>query len=179
MNELSARLIDITKEYFIGFGNITLEEAVVKSLKERNKTLSVAESCTGGMTSSRIVNVPGASEVFLGGIVAYDNSVKKNLLKVDDKVLREHGAVSEQCVIQMAYGIRELTGSDLSVSISGIAGPTGGTAEKPVGTAFLCVVGEDLKEVVQLHYPQQRNIFRARVSAYALYLVWKSLNCMV
>lgn len=179
MNELSAKLIDITKEYFIGFGNITLEEAVVKSLKERNKTLSVAESCTGGMTSSRIVNVPGASEVFLGGIVAYDNSVKKNLLKVDNKVLREHGAVSEQCVIQMAYGIRELTGSDLSVSISGIAGPTGGTAEKPVGTAFLCVAGEDLKEVVQLHYPQQRNIFRARVSAYALYLVWKSLNCMV
>ncbi|WP_041083241.1 competence/damage-inducible protein A [Thermotoga profunda] len=178
-NELAAKLIDKIKDHFIGFGDTTLEQTVVKCLKEKNKTLSVAESCTGGMISSRIVSVPGASEVFLGGIVAYDNSVKSKLLKVSDEVLMKYGAVSEQCVVQMAHGIKQLTGSDLAISVSGIAGPSGGTDEKPVGTVFLCVVGDGVEKVTQLFYPQERNIFRMRVSAYGLYLVLKALNCVV
>ncbi len=176
VNDLAQRLIDAAKDYFIGFGNITLEQAVVKALREKNKTLSIAESCTGGMISSRIVNVPGASEVFLGGIVAYDNSVKKKLLKVSDEILTQYGAVSEKCVVQMAHVVKELTGSDLAIAVSGIAGPTGGSDEKPVGTAFLCVVADGLEQVTRLFYPHERNIFRTRVCAYSLYLILKCIS---
>lgn len=179
IDELVTKLIEKTKEHFIGFGDITLEQAVVKLLREKNKTLSIAESCTGGMISSRIVNEPGASEVFLGGVVAYDNSVKKNLLKVSDEILLKYGAVSEQCVLQMAHGVKELVNSDLALSVSGIAGPTGGSDEKPVGTVFLCISGDGQEEVVRLFYPHERNVFRARVCAYGLYLVWRFLKCMV
>ncbi len=179
IEELATKLVSETKEHFIGFGGMTLEQAVVKTLRENKKTLSVAESCTGGMISSRIINVPGASEVFLGGVVAYDNSVKKNLLKVSDDILERYGAVSEQCVLQMAQGVKRLTNSDIALSVSGIAGPSGGSDEKPVGTVFLCIVGDDHEEIVRLFYPQERNVFRMRVSGYGLYLIWKHLNYMV
>lgn len=179
VEELVTRLAAETKEHFIGFGDITLEQAVVKGLREKKKTLSIAESCTGGMISSRIINVPGASEVFLGSVVAYNNSMKKELLGVSHDLLERYGAVSEQCVLQMAQGMKRLTNSDLALSVSGVAGPSGGSDEKPVGTAFLCIVEDGQEEIVRLFYPQERNVFRMRVSGYGLYLIWKHLNYMV
>ncbi len=114
----------------------TLEEAVVYFLKQKKMTLSLAESCTGGMCSARIVDVSGASEVFLGSVVSYANSAKHDLLGVHSHTLEVHGAVSAQAVKEMARGARDRFGSDIAVSVSGIAGPGGGTPEKPVGTVY-------------------------------------------
>lgn len=114
-------------------------EALIKAFREKGKTLSFAESCTGGLCAATVVRAPGASAVFYGGIVSYDNSVKENILKVPHEVLVTVGAVSEPCALQMARGARAAVGTDVAVSVTGIAGPGGGTAEKPVGTVYLGV----------------------------------------
>jgi PncC family amidohydrolase len=110
-------------------------------LSEDGLTISVAESCTGGLLASRITDVAGASAYFLGGVVAYQNDVKERLLAIPRQVLAKVGAVSEETAWAMARGCRELFGSDIGVSITGIAGPSGGTAEKPVGLVYIAVEG--------------------------------------
>ncbi len=127
------------KEEISSEGPLLLEEVVGKLLKKKNKTLSVAESCTGGLLSSRITDVPGSSEYFIGGIVAYSNEIKKKFLNVREEDLLRFGAVSEVVVRDMAKSVREIFGTDFGLSISGIAGPTGGTKEKPVGTVYLSI----------------------------------------
>lgn len=112
-------------------------ESLVKAFREKKVTLSFAESCTGGLAAATVVSVPGASAVFYGGIVSYDNSVKENLLGVSRTVLETAGAVSAECAMQMAKGARTELGTDIAVSVTGIAGPGGGSAEKPVGTVYL------------------------------------------
>lgn len=119
--------------------NLEKAERLVKALCERKYTLSFAESCTGGLAAATVVSVAGASAVFYGGIVSYDNSVKENLLAVPHDVLATVGAVSAECAMQMAKGARAAIGTDIAVSVTGIAGPDGGTAEKPVGTVYLGV----------------------------------------
>ncbi len=116
-----------------------LELEVGRKLRELEKTLAVAESCTGGLLASRITDVPGSSDYFLGGIVAYSNEVKKNLLGVPEEILGTLGAVSKECAERMAQGARELFGADLSLAITGIAGPGGGTEEKPVGLVYVAL----------------------------------------
>ena len=118
----------------------TLEEAVVDMLKDQKLTLSLAESCTGGAIASRIVNVPGASEVFLQGMVTYSNRAKRKSLGVKKSTLKMHGAVSEKCAKEMAKGGCFVTKTDICLSVTGIAGPDGGTKEKPVGTVFMVAV---------------------------------------
>jgi len=113
-----------------------LEEVTATSLLEKDLTLSVAESCTGGLCSNRFTDIPGSSAYFLGGAVVYSNESKEKLLGVSTDTLVRFGAVSEQVVFEMARGVRELFGTDIGISISGIAGPGGGTAEKPVGTVW-------------------------------------------
>ncbi|MBP5397987.1 MAG: CinA family protein [Bacteroidales bacterium] len=110
-----------------------------RMLKEKHLSLSVAESCTGGNISRLITSVPGASEYYLGGVTSYANSVKENVLGVPEPVIARYGAVSSECVAEMADGVRRLTGSDVSVATSGIAGPGGGTIEKPVGLVWIGV----------------------------------------
>ena len=112
----------------------TLEELVGKLFRERGLTLALAESCTGGLISHRLTMVPGSSDYFVGGVVAYSNSLKQQLLDVDEKIIARHGAVSPETARAMAEGIRGRTGADLALSVTGIAGPGGGTEEKPVGT---------------------------------------------
>ena len=116
-----------------------LEEALGKILKEKGKTLCTAESCTGGYIAHKITSISGASAYFMGGIVAYDNAVKINQLQVQPSTLEQHGAVSEETVIEMVKGAINLLKTDLAVAISGIAGPTGGTPQKPVGTIWIAV----------------------------------------
>jgi PncC family amidohydrolase len=114
-----------------------LEEKLRDLMHERGLTLASAESCTGGLVSHRITNVSGSSEFFPGGLVTYSYESKAKLLEIPWETLNGHGAVSEETVLAMARGARKLFGTDISVSVSGIAGPTGGTADKPVGTTWV------------------------------------------
>jgi nicotinamide-nucleotide amidase len=120
-----------------------LPEVVLDGLRRRQQTLAVAESCTGGLLSAHITDVPGASEVFLGGVVSYSNEAKEHLIDVPHEVLIEHGAVSEEVARAMAEGVRARFGSDWGAGITGIAGPTGGTEEKPLGLVHWAVAGSD------------------------------------
>ena len=118
-----------------------IEAAVVRLLTQKKKTLALAESCTGGFIASQITNVPGASGIFPGGIVAYSNSVKEKFLGVRKTSLKNFGAVSEKVAREMAEGARKKFGADFALAVTGIAGPTGGTKSKPVGTVFIALAG--------------------------------------
>ena len=137
----SALLFREAGEFVFGAGEDSLEEVLVRILTERSQTLALAESCTGGHLANRITNVPGASAVLLAGVVAYANAAKTTLLGVPEALLAEHGAVSEPVARAMAEGARRVTGADYAVSTTGIAGPGGGSEEKPVGTVFIAVSG--------------------------------------
>ena len=136
--------------------------------------LAVAESCTGGMLGERLTNISGSSDVFLGGVIAYHNDVKKELLGVRAEDLERHGAVSEQVALQMAAGVRERTGADVGVSVTGVAGPGGGTAEKPVGLVWVAVHGSDAK-ARRFHVAGDRAEIRQRAAQAALEMVRRSL----
>jgi nicotinamide-nucleotide amidase len=122
-----------------GFDDDEIEQVVVQLLMECKKTLALAESCTGGNVAHRLTNVPGASEVFLGGVVSYSNAAKEKFLGVRAESLAAHGAVSEAVAREMAAGAREKFGSDFAMAITGIAGPGGGSPDKPVGTVFIAL----------------------------------------
>lgn len=124
-----------------GFDDEEIEQVVVRLLAKNKKTLALAESCTGGFIANRVTNVPGASAVFLGGVVSYANSAKEKFLGVRAETLKQHGAVSETVAREMAEGARKKFGADFAIAVTGIAGPGGGTAEKPVGTVFLALAG--------------------------------------
>jgi nicotinamide-nucleotide amidase len=142
------KLKQIIGKYIYGYEKYGEESpGVIKVLcdllKEKKKTISLAESCTGGYLSSQITAMAGASSHFKGAIVPYTNSSKHYLLQVDKRIFEQQGAVSEECVRELALSVREKFGSDYSISISGIAGPTGGTEEKPVGTVWVAVANEE------------------------------------
>ena len=131
--EVIARLAD----YYFGQGDETLEGAVARLLKERDATLALAESCTGGLLAKRLTDMPGSSAYFTEGLVTYSNGAKERLLGVPHELLVEHGAVSDAVARAMAEGAREVSGADYGLSVTGIAGPDGGTEEKPVGLVFV------------------------------------------
>jgi PncC family amidohydrolase len=121
----------------------TLEYKIGAGLRARGLKLAAAESCTGGLVADRITDIPGSSDYFLGGVVAYDNRVKRDLLNVPPDLLAQRGAVSEEVVRAMAEGARTLLGADIAVSVSGVAGPGGGSPEKPVGTVWIGLAAPD------------------------------------
>ena len=153
-----------------------LEEVVVRLLTEQGKTVATAESCTGGLIATRLTDVSGASDVFGYGFVTYANEAKRDLIGVSGDALLEHGAVSEPVARQMAEGALRVSDADVAVSVTGIAGPTGGSDEKPVGTVFLglAVKGAETKVIKQFH-PFDRHAFRRAVSQAALNLVRRAL----
>lgn len=146
----------------------TLEEAVVDLLKEHKMRLSLVESCTGGALAARIVNVPGASEIFGAGFVTYSNKAKRKMVQVKKSTLKTVGAVSERCACEMARGGCSMTGADVCLSVTGIAGPGGGTEEKPVGTVFMgcCCRGETT--VREFHFSGNRSKIREQSTVHAL-----------
>lgn len=154
----------------------TLESAIGEILKATGKTLSTAESCTGGMISSLITSVPGSSEYFLGSVTSYANSVKENVLGVPSKIIEEYGAVSSECVSAMAEGVRRLTGSDYSVATSGIAGPGGGSDQKPVGTVWIGVSSHMGTETFRLRFNSDRKRNIERFSSSALHILLKRIK---
>ena len=148
-----------------------LAAVVLELLRARNARLVVAESCTGGLVSGRITAVPGASDVFIGGVVAYDNVVKSGTLDVRPELLDKHGAVSEEVVRAMAEGVQRQFAVDAALAITGIAGPTGGTAEKPVGTVWLAArYGAEVRALKRI-FPGDRGEIRARAAQAALDLL--------
>ncbi|MBE6599699.1 MAG: competence/damage-inducible protein A [Ruminococcaceae bacterium] len=165
-------------KYIYGVDVGSLEAAVVKRLKEKKMTLSCAESCTGGLVAKRIVDIPGCSEVFYGSAVTYANSAKESVLGVDAKTLAEHGAVSADTAIEMARGARRIYGTDIAVSITGIAGPGGGTPEKPVGTVYMAISKADGEQVKKLSLSSQRDrdFLRHVATSNALHFVLEQLK---
>jgi nicotinamide-nucleotide amidase len=145
----------------------TLEKCIGRLLKGTGKTVSTAESCTGGSIASLLTSVAGSSEYFLGSVVSYANSVKTGVLGVDGETILTHGAVSSECVAQMAEGVRKLTGSDFSIATSGIAGPGGGSAEKPVGLVWIGVSSQVSTETFSMVFKgdRKRNIERFAANA--------------
>lgn len=135
---------------------LSAEEAVVTLLKEKKLSLSLAESCTGGAVAARIVNVPGASDVFPLGFVTYSNEAKHQCLGVKNSTLKKHGAVSEKCACEMAQGAAKAAGTSVSLSVTGIAGPGGGTAETPVGTVFMGCTVNGKTRVKEFHFEGSR-----------------------
>jgi len=153
----------------------TLEEVVVKLLAQRHQTLAVAESCTGGLLANRITNVPGASEVFLAGYVAYANQAKVNMLNVDPQLIEKHGAVSEQVARALAENARNCAGTDYALSTTGVAGPGGGSPEKPVGTVYIGAAAQDRTITKRLFFPTDRETFKQVATQAALELLRRKL----
>jgi nicotinamide-nucleotide amidase len=154
----------------------TLERTVVELLQENRLTIASAESCTGGMVASRITDIPGASAVFMGTVVSYDNNIKHRILGVKNETLEQEGAVSAACVIQMAQSVRDMMQTDIAVAISGILGPSGGTPTKPVGLVFFSVSSKYQTEVFDLNFPYDRAINKEMVVNTALNLVRKHIQ---
>jgi PncC family amidohydrolase len=123
----------------------TLEQIVGQLLTEQGLTIAVAESCTGGLIAHQLTNVPGSSTYFVGGVVAYSNQVKERVLGVSGETLSAYGAVSEECAREMARGARRIFGTDVAISSTGIAGPTGGTPQKPLGLVYVTLAAQDFE----------------------------------
>ncbi len=153
--------------YLVSRRDISFEEAIVDEFARSGSKLATAESCTGGAIASRITQVAGASQVFDCGIVAYHNKIKMSVLGVQEDTLEQFGAVSEQTVIQMAEGVKRLSGADYGIATSGVAGPSGGTPDKPVGTVWIAVAGKTktLTQKFQFHNTRDINIERSAMQA--------------
>jgi nicotinamide-nucleotide amidase len=153
-----------------------LAAVVVKLLKQRNETLATAESCTGGLIANQITNVSGASDVFVAGYVTYANSAKSDVLNVDSKLIDKHGAVSEAVACAMAKGARTRAGSTYGLATTGIAGPTGGSNEKPVGTVYIALASKDSDTTVRkFRFPTDRETFKQLAAQTALDLLRRKL----
>jgi len=161
--------------YVYGVDDESMEIVVGKLLAERGATLAVAESCTGGLLGHRITNVPGASRYLLADFVTYSNKAKQDILGVPEEVLCEHGAVSEECVRAMAEGARRLVNATYAVATTGIAGPTGGTPSKPVGTVYMAVTNGVNTKVQGFVWATSREVFKERVAQMALNMLRQSI----
>ena len=170
IDELSGRLHERIGEYIWGYDDDKLEAVVGKILLDRHKTLSTAESCTGGLIAYRLASVAGASEYFYGSVVSYSNTVKKEVLGVRDQTLQKSGAVSEETVREMVTGLLSAMKTDYAIAVSGIAGPDGGTPEKPVGTTWIAVADREKTVTRHFHFPgnRERNMDLAAINALSL-----------
>jgi nicotinamide-nucleotide amidase len=162
-----ARLRPILGEYLYSDQDDTLQECIGRMLAASGKTVSAAESCTGGTIAALFTSVAGSSEYFLGSVTSYANSVKTGVLGVPEETIAEHGAVSSECVAAMAEGVRRITGSDFSVATSGIAGPGGGSEDKPVGTVWIGVSSSNGTKTYKMVFKgdRKRNIERFAANA--------------
>jgi nicotinamide-nucleotide amidase len=169
--ELAASLRERLGRWLFAEDERPVEELVLEACRARGLSLAAAESCTGGLVAARLTSVPGASDVFAGGVVPYSNELKSALLGVPAELLERHGAVSAEAAAAMAEGARERLGADVAVAVTGIAGPGGGTPEKPVGLVHLHAGAPDGSRNLELRLPGDRGAVRGRATAAALHLV--------
>ncbi len=149
-----------------------VEEKVYRLLLEKNLTLATAESCSGGLLAHRLTNVPGVSKVFLLGVVSYSNDAKIKVLGVDAGIIEAQGAVCAEVACQMADGVRRAAGSDVGIGITGIAGPTGGSPEKPVGTVYMGISYPDMRLTEARHFRFGGNRTSVKEQTVATVLRW-------
>jgi nicotinamide-nucleotide amidase len=173
---LAAALGEPLGTYLFAEDERGVEEIVLDLCRARSLKLATAESCTGGLVAARLTSVPGSSDVFVGAIVAYANEVKESELGVTSEVLREHGAVSAETAEAMAEGARKRLVADVGVSVTGVAGPGGGTEEKPVGLVYIHAVTPDAGHGITFDFPADRETIRRRASVAALHLVRRLLS---
>jgi len=172
----AARIVQsLAGEHIFGEGDDELEQVLVRRLTERKQTLALAESCTGGFIANRITNVPGASAVLLAGLVTYSNAAKQTFLGVKAETLAAHGAVSEAVAREMAEGCRARTGADFALGVTGIAGPGGGTPEKPVGTVFIALASAAGTKVINPVNRYDRETFKHLTCLQAFELLRRAL----
>jgi nicotinamide-nucleotide amidase len=170
-DDLEQSFIGALDRFVYGRDERGVEEHVLELCRARGLTLATAESCTGGLVGARLTSVPGSSDVFVGGVVAYADAVKERELGVPAALLEEHGAVSAEVAEAMARGVRSRLGADVAVSVTGVAGPDGGTEEKPVGLVYVHAEGPDGGLGRELNFPGDRAAIRARSVVIALHLV--------
>ena len=163
-----AKLKAILADYIYSEQEDTLQDCIGRALTAAGKTISVAESCTGGLISHLFTSIPGSSAFYLGSVTSYANSVKERVLGVPAEIIRNHGAVSSECAAAMAAGVRKVTGSDFSVATTGIAGPGGGSDEKPVGLVWVGVSSEEGTQTFKIQYKGDRIRNIERFAAFAL-----------
>ena len=161
--------------YIFGTGKQTLEEIIGYLLYMRKKTIAVAESCTGGLIAHRLTNVPGSSNYFLGSVVAYSDKIKRERLGVKKTTLEKYGAVSEKAAEEMAKGAKKLTRPDFGLGITGIAGPTGATKEKPIGLVYIALAYKDKVETREFKFRGEREVIKAKAANAALDMVRRHL----
>ena len=153
---------------------------IIQYFITHNITISSAESCSGGLISKMITDIPGCSAIYPGGVCAYSNEMKKKWLNVKSSTLEQYGAVSAETALEMAQGIRNVTGSDYGISTTGIAGPGGGSAEKPIGLVYIAVVGPNYQRVETLPLNPKIQLTRATIqqqaAEYALHMLYDSLK---
>lgn len=175
-DRLSLQIRRLLKEKIFGEDNQSFETIVAELLRRQKKTLSVAESCTGGLISKLLTDIAGASEFLLEGVVTYHNDSKKLRLGVSEKTLRSYGAVSRQTAVEMADGIRRGLKSDIGLSVTGIAGPAGGTSEKPVGLVWIGLATRERTRAFKFQFNGERAVIRQRAAQNALNLLRLSLQ---
>jgi len=175
LDGLAGQIEERLGDAIFAFRGETMEEVVGLRLAVGGYTVAVAESCTGGLIAQRLTEVPGSSAYFLEGVVAYSNEAKRRTLGVPQELIERHGAVSAPVAEAMAEGVRRLTEADFGLAVTGIAGPTGGTAEKPVGLVFIALADDAHVEHKRLLLPGDRHLIRWRASQAALDLLRRRL----
>ena len=174
VHEALVKLREQVSAYVYGEGDDDLAAVVIARCRELGLKLAVAESCTGGLIGERITNIPGSSDIFLGGVIAYDNVVKEDFLGVRSHTLQRYGAVSEEVALEMAAGVKQKLQADVAISVTGIAGPGGGTSEKPVGLVWIVVAAREAK-ARRFHLIGDRTEIRQRAAQAALEMVRRAL----
>ncbi len=173
IQELEKYILQRASQFYIGHDEQNLSVTIGNLLNKNNQTLSVAESCTGGMLGAYITDIPGSSKYFEGGIISYSNEIKSKLINIDNSILEQYGAVSEETAIHMATNVKEKFNTDFALSITGIAGPGGGSEEKPVGTVWIGLATPESTFAKKFNFGIKREINRERAVGMALILLHK------
>lgn len=176
MKRLSEHIISRSEKFIVSYDETPYPEILGELLKQKSCTISVAESCTGGLLGAALTSISGSSEYFMGGMLTYSNESKINNLGVDAEIINQYGAVSCECAKAMSRRVRELFNTDYGISITGIAGPGGGTSDKPVGTVWISIANANTQEAVKMNFGNAREMTRERAVQTALVLMIKELK---
>jgi nicotinamide-nucleotide amidase len=175
LDEIEQKIRLLVGHYIYGKEDELLEEVIAKIMIDRGLKLAVAESCTGGLISSRITNVPGSSQFFERGVITYSNASKVELLHVQEDAIQKYGAVSLEVCRQMAEGIKAISGIDIGISVTGILGPTGATPTKPIGLVYIGLCDDKLCTAKEFHFGDNRLMNKDRASQAALEMLRRHL----